>query len=118
MPFSVGSRHRPGGGVASATYLKDCHPELVESCPLGTGKIELPKAIPQGEGSRERTESTTSNYFVPFPSSHNHPGHAIGHELPSRGQAHAAIVLKGEAVCGEFLELSLIFKFSSCHALA
>jgi hypothetical protein len=34
------------------------HPEPVESCPLGTGKIESPKAIPQGEGSRERTEST------------------------------------------------------------
>ena len=28
------------------------------SCSLGASKIESPKAIPQGEGSRERTEST------------------------------------------------------------
>ena len=26
--------------------------------------MESPQAIPQGEGSRERTESTTSNYFA------------------------------------------------------
>ena len=30
----------------------------VESCELGTSKMESPKAIPQGEGERERTEST------------------------------------------------------------
>jgi hypothetical protein len=30
----------------------------MESCPLGTGKIEPPQADPQGEGSRERIEST------------------------------------------------------------
>jgi len=29
--------------------------------------MESPKAIPQGEGLREQTESTTSNYFcLPF----------------------------------------------------
>jgi hypothetical protein len=37
------------------------HPEPVESYPLGTGKMESPKAIPKGEGSRERTESTISS---------------------------------------------------------
>jgi hypothetical protein len=30
----------------------------LESCRLGTGKIESPMAIPKGQGSRERTEST------------------------------------------------------------
>jgi hypothetical protein len=53
--------------VATATLLNDRHPELVESCALGTRKIESSHAggtIPQGEGSRERTESTTSNYFA------------------------------------------------------
>jgi hypothetical protein len=47
-------------GVRVFVLKKIRHPELVESCPLGTGKIESPKAIPQGEGSRERTESTIS----------------------------------------------------------
>ena len=28
------------------------------SCSLGTSKIESPQAIPQGEGERERIEST------------------------------------------------------------
>jgi hypothetical protein len=37
------------------------HPELAESCPSGTRKIESPQAIPKGEGSRERTESTISS---------------------------------------------------------
>ena len=36
-----------------------CRRAGVKSCPLGTGKIESPQAIPKGEGSRERTESTT-----------------------------------------------------------
>ncbi|MCE0482779.1 MAG: carbamoyl-phosphate synthase large subunit [Methylacidiphilales bacterium] len=45
---------------ASAPLKKIGHPELVESWPLGTAKIESPQVIPQGEGSRGRTESTSS----------------------------------------------------------
>ena len=46
---------------------------VVESCPLGTGKMESPQAIPQDEGLRERTESTTSNYFSAVSSFHKIP---------------------------------------------